>query len=206
MQQIWPFDHTPITIQRVLVKYHWVKCVTNKKKRVMVIVRFFNLVLETNAERAINRLAPITFSRQEELLRDKIHQAGVVPVVPVPIDLEPEAKSQPAPTPNPPRGGRGGGFRGRGGRGGRARGGRASRGGRGGRGGGNPCPRASAEGLAACYSFNNDPACVNEDMGNNRCRDKSSGDWFIHVCNQWIEGKNSHCLGTHKRGACRGKK
>ena len=170
-----------------------------------MIVKFFNLVLETNAERAVNNLPPITFTRQEEILRDKIHQAGVVPVVPVPVDIECEKeKAPPTPAPSTSRGR--GGFRGRGGRGsGRSRGGRG-RGGRGGRGAGNPRPRASAEGLAACYSFNNDQSCVNEDMGNNRCRDKSSGEWFIHVCNQWIADKNTHCLGSHKRGACKAKK
>ena len=209
-QQLWPMDTTPVTLIRMLNKYHYCSGIKNVFKRQRAIQRYFNEVMEKNAHRATNGLPPLSFVDHEVIIKDKISDAGVVPMVPIECDeISADAASQQAQTSSQPSGGYGGyggggGFRGRGrgDRGGRGRG-RGGRG-RGGGGGGTPTPKAMSEGLHACRSFNNEPKCSNHQMGNGRCMRVYNGteEWYIHVCNVYLEDKKKHCLGNHSRLKC----
>ena len=120
VQQIFPMDYTPVIIWRVLIKYHWCKMVLVIKKRIMVILCFFEDVIKDNANKAVNDIAPMNFTEMELMLVNRIQKAGVPATIPLLVDAEtPEEKPQNTAGPS--------NFRGRGGRGGRG----GSRGGRG---------------------------------------------------------------------------
>lgn len=198
-QQTFPYDHTPVTIHRCLVKYHWVKMVIVIKKRIAVICCFFEDVMKDNANRAVNDLPPLDFPAVEAILVNRIQKAGVAATIPLAVDAEPEREKQQQ-QPNQGNSYNSNRGRGRGGRGG-GRGGRA-RGGRGGRGGarGNESKaysKAKFEGLLTCFDFNNKAACENKSVGNNKC--EKGGEWFVHKCNVYIDEKDAHCLMNHSR-------
>ena len=197
IQQMFPYDHTPVTIYRVLVKFHWCKMVIIIKKRIAVICCFFEDVMKDNANRAVNDLEPLDYTGVENMLVNRIQKAGVPATIPLMIDAEPQDEK-----PQNNSGGNTSGYRGRGGgrggRGGRGRGRGRGRGGRGGNNGGDKkkFATAKAEGLRTCFDYNNKAKCENKSVGNNKC-EAEDGEWFIHKCNVYIDEKDTHCLMNH---------
>ena len=92
-QQFFPQDHTPFTIIRVLIKYRWIANAPNNEVKLRIISVFFETVSRGNATRASNGLAPMSFERQEALMKDVLVKHGVSSEVPYVIPKHGQAGS-----------------------------------------------------------------------------------------------------------------
>ena len=81
---IWPMDMTPIIMNRVLVKYHWVVNAKSEKSRLSCISNFFNDVLRSNVRKALNKKAPLDFDQQEKCLKAAMTRHEIPADVPLP--------------------------------------------------------------------------------------------------------------------------
>ena len=175
-QQLWPYDVTATVMLRLLGRYKWVSSCGEQKVRVDIITRFFDAVMRTNSLRAANKTVIMSYTEQENLLKEILTKNNVRSEVPIFENKvlrvnQPSATSQSnRQTPfqssyNKPAADR--------------------------------QKFATFQGLGLCYGWNSldGKDCINDIRGN-RCTDKLKRE-FVHVCNVWV--KTKYCLGSHRR-------
>lgn len=191
-QQLYPFDCTPLMLQRLLVRYRWIQSAPNYIGRRNIISTLFEVMSRTNASRAVNNGTPLSYKELEELLKDILLKNGVSPEVPLPSIPKDSGQEFASNSGQATRGGSGYSANGRGG----GRGGFGNRG----RGGSTPTnnrPQAMFENYPVCYGYNtlDGRPCLKVKQGNG-CKDGDK--WFAHVCNKYVAGKG-FCLQRHPK-------
>ena len=63
-QQLYPWDPTALIMWRLLVKFRWISAADEYITRRAIITGFFEAVSRTNASRAANLNAPMSFKQQ----------------------------------------------------------------------------------------------------------------------------------------------
>lgn len=75
---LFPFDPTPMLMQRVMTRYNWISAVSdNPEQRTKLIEAFFNATLQQNAFRAANDECVLSFQEQIDLLKNQLRSARV---------------------------------------------------------------------------------------------------------------------------------
>ncbi len=173
---IWPYDQTGLILMRVVNKFNYASAAPSLSDRVAIITAFFNLVLRENATRAVRRDLIMDYDEQVEAFKNILTSSGFSSSTPSSFRI-PKVGSD--------------GFK----------------------------PRPTINNLSRSNSstgtlkpkinvvlHNNVPICFNYNSGSCRnpqstpgCRDPKSGKDYAHVCNRWVQAKNSHCFARHPR-------
>lgn len=170
LQNIWPYDHTGISLLRLLVKFNWISGAEDFNVRKEVLPTFFANVMSQNCARASNGKAPMSFKAMEDILKDVLLRNGID--ASVPLDGYSKKNSKGKDQNNGKQGDR---F------------GQRST-------GGNRKP-AELNGLQVCFNFNKGQCRNATEKGG--CKD-GYGRRFAHCCNVYTQGKG-HCLKPHCR-------
>ena len=189
LQQLFPWDTTANSMWRVLVVYKWIAAAKSFDVRRDVIVVFFHAVSRKNATRAGNGQPPITYAKQEGLLKKTLRKFKVKEEIPTGEDFH-EARDTAPPANKKQQASNSGGNGGK----------------KGGQAGGNNKPaqqkkvRANKDGRLVCIEYNNKDSCPNEADGPG-CKKDVDGvtRYFVHCCNVYDKAKKAHCLGPHTR-------
>ena len=83
MFNLWPYDHTGISMQRLMHRYKWCSSAADNSKRLHILKSFFDDTLRINAERAVNETCILSYSEQEALLKDIMLHNGTRPEIPL---------------------------------------------------------------------------------------------------------------------------
>jgi len=173
--QLWPYDPTGLILMRVVNKFNYASAAPTVSERVSVITAFFNLVLRENATRAVRKDLILDFDEQVDCFKNILSTSGYSSAVPSSYRI-PKADSdrfKPKFTPMPPRSTSNFSL---------------------------PKQKANVvlhNGVAICFNYNTG-SCRNP-SSTVGCRDSKAGKDYAHVCNKWIQAKNSHCFQRHSR-------
>ena len=171
LHSLWPLDPSAIILQRVLKKYWFASNAPTVKKRVEVIISFFNQVLESNARRAANEEVCLDFEGQERLLKDIMANKGICPNIPVMDSFKKKEEGQShnanKKSNNKPQDSR---------------------------------PKKEFRGKRLCFAWNDvrDPTkvCKTPAQGVGCV---FNGEEFAHVCGRWLPGQKRWCFEKHRQ-------
>ena len=173
--QLWPYDPTGLILMRVINKFNFASAAPTVSERVSVITAFFNLVLRENATRAVRKDLILDFDEQVDCFKNILSASGYSSAVPstyrIPKSDSDQFKAKFTPLPS--------------------------------RNASNfnlPKPKANVvlhNGVPICFNYNTG-SCRNP-SSTVGCRDSKVGKDYAHVCNKWIQAKNSHCFQRHSR-------
>ena len=172
---IWPYDQTGLILMRVVNKFNYASAAPTVSDRVAVITAFFNLVLRENATRAVRRDLIMDYDEQVESFKTILTSSGFSSSTPSAYRI-PKLPADGFKTRFPSNMSR---------------------------------PASSSSTLKPKINVvlhNNVPICFNFNSNTCRnpqsspgCRDPKSGKDYAHVCNRWVQAKNSHCFARHSR-------
>ena len=173
--QLWPYDPTGLILMRVINKFNFASAAPTVSERVSVITAFFNLVLRENATRAVRKDLILDFDEQVDCFKNILSASGYSSAVPstyrIPKSDSDQFKAKFTPLPSR-----------------------------------NASNFNLLKPKANVVLHNGVPICFNYNSGSCRnpsstvgCRDSKAGKDYAHVCNKWIQAKNSHCFQRHSR-------
>lgn len=178
---LWPFDHGPHVILRVLIECRWGEAAGNDmKERVNLVSRFFNEVVSDNSGRAVRGEPPLDY----EKVRAK--WARVIETSFPQLSFLGASGSGSTGGAGQPK------QQGKNSRDGKAQGGGDNR-------AAGP-PRAVHNGRLVCFSFNQRDGCKRPRGAYDACKD-ANGRLYAHYCNHYDKGRRAHCLAMHPRSA-----
>ena len=193
IHNLWPFDPTGVMMLRLMNKFNWLGHVEYVKTKVDILNGFFNETLLVNAQRAVNEDVIMSFSEQEELLKELMVKNNVRPEVPFLAQQKTFnnhnqnqnqqrqfSQSYTIPKVRQRQGGQQGGQQG-----GAGAYQAPTR------------PYANINGVSTCRYYNdrNGGACNNTRAGRDRCKDRT-GKEYLHLCNATTA--SGFCLKPHK--------
>ena len=178
LHHVWPYDPTGLIIMRIVNKYNFASSAPSMSERISVITAFINSVLRENATRAIRKDVIMSHEEQEEALKSILVTSGYNSTVPSNFrnprnEVDNQSRSKFTPQPSRTN------FR-------------LS----------NPTlkPKINVvlhRGTPICFNYNTE-SCRNPSSSVG-CKDSKSGKDFAHVCNKWLQTRNTHCFAPHPR-------
>ena len=200
LNQLWPYDQTALIILRLVNKFNFFSCANSLSERVNLVSSFFNTVLRENATRAGRKGVPMSFAEQEEALKTMLTTSGYSSTVPTGRNPRPEPerfkfnpsnRSSTAPYNNS-------------GQSNNPNHGNISNTGSN-SGNSNNSWSNSSSSRTKVVMVGSNPVCFNFNNGFCRnpgsaagCKDLKNKE-FAHLCNKWIDAKQSYCLAKHSR-------
>ena len=173
--QLWPYDPTGLILMRVVNKFNFASAAPTVSERVSVITAFFNMVLRENATRAVRKDLILDFDEQIDCFKNILSASGYSSAIPSSYKIpKPDSdgfKARFTPSSSRPTSS----FS-------------------------TPKPKANVvlhNGVPICFNFNSG-SCRNP-SSTVGCRDSKASKDYAHVCNKWIQAKNSHCFQRHSR-------
>ena len=161
-----------------MLYFRWIANAPNNEIKLRIICVFFEMVSRANATRASNGLAPMSFERQDTIMKDVLVKHGVSSEVPYVIPRQNQAGASGNNNNQRKQGKQGNSSK----------------------------PQQKKErkkavynNMALCFAFNstNGGQC-NNDVENGACKN-NEGRSFAHRCNKFVKNKNDFCYGDHAK-------
>ena len=182
---LWPYDSTAVSMLRLMNRYRWLGNSDNLQTRIVILNGFFDEVLESNAQRAVNSECILSYREQEEILKNLMLRNGIRPEVPF---LQMKNQIQKQNSQNFGSGGTWNSFQ------------TPKNQNRNQKANTSKPTGPNVNGVLVCRYYNeNQGRCRNNpSQGNRGCKDKN-GREYVHVCSAWSNSNNAWCLKNHKK-------
>ena len=205
---LWPYDPTGLSFLRIMHKYQWLKTAEShqgdNKARIELIKTFFNLCMKKVANSALNGKCVPSYMEMEDLLKSTLSQNGLS--TEIPAFRKQFVKNNSYGNTNSSSGSnnynkasnsRGKNFNNRGNNRGKGFRNQPKNPGE------EPKLWANVNGKGLCYNWNSVEGrnCDHKrvDVGKYKGCEDELGRKFIHLCSEWVQGKDDYCYDQHPR-------